>query len=173
MTDSPNSFEKAFTTSIVADMVGIAESTLRKYSLALEKEGYKIIRDDNNARVFVENDVIVIRELREIRERLKINVEDAARYVVTRVPVSSTQTVSLDDTVKLERYDERYSEFEKKIDMQNDLLQILFKKIDEQNHKVEKMLLNMQEERKEKEQLLLDTQSQSLKSFLSRLFSKK
>jgi len=41
MTDSPNSFEKAFTTSIVADMVGIAESTLRKYSLALEKEGYK------------------------------------------------------------------------------------------------------------------------------------
>ena len=47
-----NTFEKAYTPREVKTTLDISDSALRKWCLALERNGYKFIRNDKKNRIF-------------------------------------------------------------------------------------------------------------------------
>ena len=79
-----NTFEKAYTPKEVNITLEISDSALRKWCLALEKNGYTFIRNDHNQRVFVENDLVVLRHFQNLVKHHNMQLENAAALVVDR-----------------------------------------------------------------------------------------
>lgn len=51
----------------VAEQLGIKESTLRKYSLLLEKYGYEFNKNDRGQRGYTDSDIIVLRRVMDLK----------------------------------------------------------------------------------------------------------
>lgn len=127
------SFEKALTSKDIAAMVGIAESTVRKYAAALEDAGYPFTKDGDGekaARIFTGSDAMVMRHLKELREKANVPVEQAAQIVASKHPKGMLQVAAFDATAFRpnidmlistinERHEERYSALEMKVDEQS------------------------------------------------------
>lgn len=79
-----NTFEKAYTPKEVNITLDISDSALRKWCLSLEKNGYKFIRNDHKQRVFVENDLVVLRHFQNLVKHHNMQLENAAAIVVDR-----------------------------------------------------------------------------------------
>jgi DNA-binding transcriptional MerR regulator len=140
-------FEKALTSKDIAAMIGIAESTVRKYAAALEDAGYPFLKDgagEKAARIFTESDAMVIRHLKELREKTNIPVEQAAQLVASKHPKGMTQTMSFNamaektdyDTVISavnERHEERYTLLEEKMDSLMELNKALLDRLDKRD----------------------------------------
>ena len=56
---------KEYSTKDIANMVDIAESTVRKYAQALEKAGYRFRKTENGSRIYTDNDVFVFKEVNQ------------------------------------------------------------------------------------------------------------
>lgn len=69
----------------VSKSLMIADSTLRKYCLALEEQGYTFDRGVNNARVFYQKDILVIQRLMNAMERGNTTIEQATKLVISSV----------------------------------------------------------------------------------------
>jgi DNA-binding transcriptional MerR regulator len=69
--------EKLFLPNEAAAILGIATSTLRKWSISLEKAGYPILRNDNGERAYRDNDLVSLRKYKKYLDR-KIGQENAA-----------------------------------------------------------------------------------------------
>lgn len=106
-------FEKAYTPKEVRITLNASTGDLRKWCLNLERNGYKFIRNNKNHRVFVENDLVLLRHLQNLVNHQKMQVEDAAMLVVDRLGGSAIE----DETgiVPVEKE-------EKQPEMQRDLL---------------------------------------------------
>jgi hypothetical protein len=79
-----NTFEKAYTPKEVSIALDIADSSLRKWCIAIEKNGYKFIRNDHKNRVFVENDLVVLRHFQNLVKHHNMQLENAAKLVIDR-----------------------------------------------------------------------------------------
>jgi hypothetical protein len=112
-----NEFEKAYSTNEIANLLGIGDSTLRKWCLALEKEGYRFIRDDNDNRVFVEHDVIALRQLQEMIKGRKTTIGTAATLIYQRFSrddrTDRTGIVPYENPRSNERYNSLLEEMKK------------------------------------------------------------
>ena len=62
--------EKAYSPKEVFTTLGIGDSTLRKWCIALEKNGYGFIRNDKNSRVYVEGDLVVLRHFQNLVNKI-------------------------------------------------------------------------------------------------------
>jgi DNA-binding transcriptional MerR regulator len=119
-----NDTDKYYTPKDLSEMLGIESVTLRKYSIALEKAGYIFLRNDNDRRLYSERDVMALQQLKALRERNALNVENAAMAVATkhRKPNETSETITHNEKTPVisdtNRYDERYSALEGKIDAQ-------------------------------------------------------
>lgn len=69
--------EQAYFSSEVAKSLGIGASTLRKYALALEENGYHFERGINHSRVFYPKDVAVIQRIIEAITKNNVSFEKA------------------------------------------------------------------------------------------------
>jgi DNA-binding transcriptional MerR regulator len=69
--------ESAYWSKEVSDILQIADSTLRKWCLSLEKNGYEFVRGTNNSRAFVERDVLLLRRMKELIQSKGVTVENA------------------------------------------------------------------------------------------------
>ncbi|RBW67286.1 DUF3967 domain-containing protein [Bacillus taeanensis] len=172
MTDNTETTEKAYTTKDIALMIDIAEPTVRKYAQTLEKAGYQFIKGENGNRIFIENDAMVIRHLKELRKKTNISVEQAANVVVSKHEKKPIQGVSLPDIPQNPQYDERYEQLEKKIDQQNEMIEKLITTLEERDKKRDEMLMQHIREVQETKKLLLEESSESKKGFFAKLFGK-
>jgi hypothetical protein len=77
-------FEKAYSPKEVNVTLDIGDSTLRKWCLALEKNGYSFIRNDHKQRVFVDNDLVVLRHFQNLVKHHNMLLDNAAKLVVDR-----------------------------------------------------------------------------------------
>ncbi|WLR44436.1 MerR family transcriptional regulator (plasmid) [Bacillus carboniphilus] len=75
----------AYTTKEVASTLDIGESTLRKWSVALEKGGYPFIKNDKGYRSYLERDIIVLRKFKELVKVKSVSLESATELVMARV----------------------------------------------------------------------------------------
>jgi hypothetical protein len=58
--------EKAYSPKEMSITLDIGDSTLRKWCIALENNGYGFIRNDQKNRVFVEGDLVVLRHFQNL-----------------------------------------------------------------------------------------------------------
>lgn len=74
---------KGYWSKDIAMQLDIATSTLRKWSLALEREGYTFIRDENERRAYIFSDLGVFKQMQKLIHN-GVSVEDAAKAVAVR-----------------------------------------------------------------------------------------
>jgi hypothetical protein len=76
--------EKAYSPKEISLTLDIGDSTLRKWCIALEKNGYGFIRNDQKTRVFVESDLVVLRHFQNLVKQHNMQLDNAAKLVVDR-----------------------------------------------------------------------------------------
>src|SRR5699024_7899009 len=173
--------ERAYTTSEVATMIGIAVPTVRKYAKSLESQGYMFIRTKgtgkHQARLFVEKDVTALRYLKDIREKSNMTVDQATSIVIERFGKGAIQHIRSNDIQQIDDSDKRYNELKELIQQQSELIQGLTDKVDKQQEHINERL-------KERDRLLMQSINEMLdskkqieaptekKGFFSRLFNK-
>ncbi|NHN33552.1 hypothetical protein [Paenibacillus agricola] len=146
-------FEKALTSKDIAAMIGIAESTVRKYAAALEEAGYPFTKDgtgEKAARIFTEPDAMVMRHLKELREKTNIPVEQAAQLISSKHPKGMTQAAAFNATALKpnydtvinainERHEERYTSLESKMDSLMELNKALLERLDKRDAVIQEL----------------------------------
>lgn len=74
--------ENIYTSSDIAAILGVQESTIRKYCGMLEKAGYKFYKNGLNHRGFFDKDVIALRKLISIKNHPDMTLEQACNAVM-------------------------------------------------------------------------------------------
>ncbi|ARI77942.1 hypothetical protein [Halobacillus mangrovi] len=128
--------ERAFSSKEVAEEVGIATPTVRKYGQILERYGYEFFKD-RDRRIFVQSDIealIAIRDTdkplddiaRELVEQQKSRLENPGQ---NEVAVSDTYDQSLQDNEQLREFlklisQELAASREMNVQLQNDMAEL-------------------------------------------------
>jgi Protein of unknown function (DUF3967) len=87
-------FEDAYWGKEIAEILQIGDSTLRKWCLSLENQGYIFARGQNNSRAFVERDLLILRRMKDLVQNKGITLEMASEAVITRLePPEGTASV--------------------------------------------------------------------------------
>lgn len=99
--------EKAYWNHEIAKLLGIGESTLRKWCIELEKNGYTFLKGTKDSRAFTQHDLNAITTFKNLTKVKKFTMSQAAKQVVERygereeqdrttpVPYENTQSLSV------------------------------------------------------------------------------
>lgn len=123
--------ENVYTTKEIATLLDMAISTVRKYAQQLEKSGYIINKTASKARVFSENDIMILRYLKDLRDKTNITVEQASSIVIERFGKEDIAAAQHDNPSEDTQYDARYKEMEMKLDQQAEQIKALTVRLDE------------------------------------------
>lgn len=181
-----------YSTKDIANMTDIAESTVRKYSQLLEKQGYVFNRNVSGNRIFTEQDVRVFLEFKKVPKNEK-SVEEIALDIATKYiakPDTSKEDVSdntqlnqvferdmLVDLVEkvnvLTDMNEKQTKFNeellKRLDQQQKYID---QRLEERDQKLIQSLRQSQEERKALLAIAAAHDEEKKKGFFARLFGK-
>ncbi|WP_226530868.1 DUF3967 domain-containing protein [Metabacillus niabensis] len=190
-----DSYEKAYTPKEISLTLDIGDSTLRKWCIALENQGYQFIRNDQNKRVFVDANIVVLRHFKELVQNHSMQLNNAAMLVVDRfgkgtfsqgtdiVPAENIRDLDRSNDkiiAKLMNYIEQQEErFEKQEQFNRTLLERLDQQqqyIEERLNKRDETLVQSLREVQETRKLIAAAEEkreeESKKGFLQRLFGK-
>jgi transcriptional regulator of heat shock response len=141
MIDETDSSQSIYVSKDVATMKKIQESTLRKYCIMLEDQGYHFHKNDHGHRGFMDNDVITLRKLIEIKSHPDMTLKQACNAIMTWVKEKNTSEVDTNVITKNEQYNKQYNELKKEmIQQQNEMLKKLAMKMDEQQRCIDERL---------------------------------
>ncbi|MGX5475897.1 hypothetical protein [Bacillus toyonensis] len=116
-------------------MLKIQESTLRKYCIMLEEHGYHFHKNEHGHRGFLDNDVITLRKLMEIKSHPDMTLKTACNAVMTWVREKDISEVDTDVITEDTQHGERYNELKSMIQQQNEMLNQMAKKLDERQRR--------------------------------------
>ncbi|WP_336883833.1 MerR family transcriptional regulator [Priestia koreensis] len=193
-----NEFERAYTTKEVAESLEIGQSTLRKWSIALEQSGYPFTKNDQGYRLFLDRDIEILKQFKKLVKEQSMPLENAANLIVehmdtqlfsTRTEVAlSEETVVSPPSLRNDAMDERLMEFIDKQEAFNDQLLEIIKQqqqtikhletyIDEKLERRDHQILSVIRESRETKKLLLEQKQQEEEQkkekpgFFKRLFN--
>ncbi|MCC3359593.1 hypothetical protein [Bacillus sp. REN16] len=89
--------EQAFSTKEVAEKVGIATPTVRKYGQILEHNGYEFLKDGDR-RIFVHSDIEVLIALRDTDKSLDDTAKDLVELQKDRLEESNETKIAITNT---------------------------------------------------------------------------
>ncbi|MCM3733825.1 hypothetical protein M3196_19445 [Fictibacillus nanhaiensis] len=89
--------ERAFSSKEVAEEVGIATPTVRKYGQILERNGYEFLKDGDR-RIFVQSDIESLIALRDTDKPLDDTAKELVLQQKERLIVSNETDVAIPDT---------------------------------------------------------------------------
>ncbi|WP_026693072.1 hypothetical protein [Peribacillus kribbensis] len=89
--------ERAFSSKEVAEEVGIATPTVRKYGQILERNGYEFLKEGDR-RIFVQTDIGALIALRDTDKPLDDTAKDLAEQQKERLEESIVTDVAINDT---------------------------------------------------------------------------
>lgn len=89
--------ERAYSTKDVAEEVGIATPTVRKYGQILERNGYEFLKDGDR-RIFVESDINALIALRDTDKPLDDTAKDLVDQQKERLEGTGETDIALTDT---------------------------------------------------------------------------
>ena len=101
--------QTVYSPSDVQKLLDVDESTLRKYALVMEKNGYKFHKNKRNHRGYFDKDVVALRKLLEFNEQEDMTLERSAKAVMTWVQEQYV-TVSVISEEPAQNGEERYNE---------------------------------------------------------------
>jgi hypothetical protein len=76
--------EKAYWTHEVATELKIGESTLRKWCMELEKNGYTFVKGAMDSRAFTDHDLVALNYFKQLYKAKKHSREQAAKVVANK-----------------------------------------------------------------------------------------
>lgn len=83
--------EKTYSGRELAEILGVGASTLRKWSMLLEQQGYRFLRDSQNRREYRQSDVDALRSFYQLTKENLMPLEEAARTVAGRTSFQQTK----------------------------------------------------------------------------------
>ncbi|OKL36639.1 MerR family transcriptional regulator [Domibacillus mangrovi] len=86
---------KSYMTSEVAVILGVSQSTVRNYSIALERHGY-VIAKSKRSRLFVEQDIAAMMRMKELRASSKLPLNDIAE-MMGATPMAPASPIEISD----------------------------------------------------------------------------
>lgn len=89
--------ERAFSSKEVAEEVGIATPTVRKYGQILERNGYEFLKDGDR-RIFVQSDIVALIALRDTDKPLDDTAKDLVHQQKERLEGSNETQIAVPDT---------------------------------------------------------------------------
>lgn len=89
--------ERAYSSKEVAEEVGIATPTVRKYGQILERNGYEFLKDGDR-RIFVQSDIIALIALRDTDKPLEEKAKDLVDQQKEILEGSKETGISITDT---------------------------------------------------------------------------
>jgi DNA-binding transcriptional regulator YhcF (GntR family) len=89
--------ERAFSSKEVAEEVGIATPTVRKYGQILERNGYEFLKDGDR-RIFVQSDIGALIALRDTDKPLDDTAKELAYQQKERLESSNEKELAITDT---------------------------------------------------------------------------
>lgn len=189
-----NNVERAYTTKEIADTLEIGDSTLRKWCASLEKNGYIFTKNDQNYRLFVEHDIILLRQFKKLVKEANMPLDNASSLIIERfsgqslttrtgvapLETSTQDTRSLDAITKFEeKIMERFNQQEevnrqlvKLIEKQNKIIEDQKRYIEEKFDERDQQLTESIRAAKETKKLLIEQKEQEKRGFFSKLFGK-
>lgn len=93
MSHNISSIQRIYSPKEMAKLLGIADTTVRKYSQELEKEGYHIYKNEKGHRGYYDRDIILFKQIIEIAKHPDMSLENTIKAVVS-TQVSSEISVS-------------------------------------------------------------------------------
>ena len=127
---------KVYSPSEIADLLNIKIPTLRKYSIMLEERGYKIERNSQNHRYYLDKDIITLRRVITARNS-GVTLDEAIKNIVS-IEKDNTYTNAINNTDTDNNDD--IKELKEIIHKQNELIQTLTEKMDQQQNYINKRL---------------------------------
>lgn len=79
-------------TTSVSKMLGVQESTLRKYCSLMRKKGYQFNKNTVGHRVFYENDISVLKRIVKLKNSTSFTLEESVERVLSP-PGNDTETI--------------------------------------------------------------------------------
>lgn len=167
---------KVYSPSDVAELLSIKTATLRKYSIMLEEQGYKIERNNRNHRYYTDKDVITLRNV--IRgTKNGTTLEESISNVINLTGHNNETNETNNDVIP---YNNDIQEIKELVHTQNEIIKELTNRLDKHdkrqehiNNRIEerdRILMETLNELKESKQKQLEQQEK--KGFFSKLFRK-
>lgn len=166
---------KEYSTKDIANIVGIATPTVRKYAQALEKAGYTFIKNDQGFRIFSDNDVQIFERIKEMSNDTGMPVDRIASMLVSEqkndasdpIRIESEVATPLENELKMidesdiGRIDRQYEALLKEIQELKQMLIAQQKYIDERlNTRDELLLQSIRALQEQKRAMIEGTQKQ-------------
>ncbi|GGE86015.1 DUF3967 domain-containing protein [Priestia taiwanensis] len=160
--------QQAYWNYEVAEKLEIGRSTLRRWCFEMEKQGYVFLKGEQESRAFTEQDVIVLKMVKQHQSRGK-RLEITIKEVLQEHAQAAQHIVSTPRSLEIDNQQER-EQFKQNIlnEIKQDLLATenrIMERLDQRDHQLMQVLREVQESKR----LLAATQK---KSFWQRLFGK-
>lgn len=98
--------ERAYWTKEVAERLNIGESTLRKWCLALEENGYQFTKGQRGVRAFLERDIEVLAKMKTVLNEVGTTLDEAIEAALGERENAQSQFVqSFSETTKEQEND--------------------------------------------------------------------
>lgn len=171
----------------VANILNVSPSTLKKYYLLFEEEGYRFKRSHEGHVLFEKRDIELLKKMMILKNEPGITLKKAVQQIVKDEGINVSEiTNSTTSTMDVEVINNQVSTLMKELEElkilmkeQNNLLQKQEKYIDEKlkerDLKLVAAIRQSQEEKREmleKIETLIEEQRKDKKTFWSRLFGK-
>lgn len=184
-----NASEYGYFAKDVAADLEVTTSTLRRWSIELEKAGYKFERNEKDQRIYYDRDFKAFRELKKLISNSVVLI-DAINAVVSMdvegLNASQTPSVYREETRLTRQFleeilDEKINQaiqqaFEEGRQQGHKEIKEMIKKIEKRSEERDENLMSVirsiREEKEEVKQLIAASQEQVKKTFWQRLFSK-
>jgi len=145
--------EKAFWTHEMSKLLSVSDSTLRKWCIELEKQGYVFTKGQKNSRAFLVRDTHILLHLKYLVQSGGLSVETAVNQVLLGVSVSevngSNDTRSSVPEVVRDSFEGEFEAINERFEKQEQFNQKLLERLDERDRNLMAVLKEVQETRKE------------------------
>ena len=151
-----------------ATLVGLKETTVRKYSQLLEKHGYVIHKNEFGHRGYVDRDVLVLKKIKSTSKSTDMSLEEVIKLVVSTfvsVDMQDTDIQKVDvshyiSKEDFDQYKQEQEQFQKallsKLDQQATFLQEQQKYITDSLEKRDRALMESLKESQDARQLKIE-----------------
>lgn len=164
---------KVYSPEEAAKLLKVKQPTLRKYSIMLEQQGYKIERNSQNHRYYLDKDIITLRRVITGKDS-GVTLQEAINNVVNIDKNNTYPNVINNGDAH------NNSDIMELLQKQNELIKGLTERLDQQQEYIEKRLTerdrllmdSLNEIRESKKQLAAAAEEEK-KGFFARLFTKK
>lgn len=164
--------EPAYWTNEVAERLGQGDSTIRKWSLALEEQGHEFLKGEQERRLFLEDDIHILSLVKEELKRqennnekkdLKVAAEFACNKWRTRlVPVERERTIPVPQNTQFDYEGISKMLVQEVVQEVNSFWINKFEESERRHEERESFLLKKIEEHQERHSLLMEKHNKEL-----------